>query len=165
MHLVSLLGPDAHWLHVATADPAEVADAVAALNRYPGTVARVLRGPKMRTAAGLFDEFAAALQFPAYFGENWDALDECLTDLSWLPAQRYLIAITTAPEVLSRASPADRHKFWELLKRVAGEQGGTASGHSAGPPRVFRVVAQGPAEELSRLPVAGKPMPGTAGSE
>ncbi|ATL65879.1 hypothetical protein CRH09_06285 [Nocardia terpenica] len=46
-----------------------------------GYVARELRGVKMRTVAGVFDEFAAAFQFAYYFGENKDAFDECLRDL------------------------------------------------------------------------------------
>jgi hypothetical protein len=46
-----------------------------------GYVARELRGARMRTLAGVFDEFAAAFQFPYYFGENKDAFDECLRDL------------------------------------------------------------------------------------
>ena len=46
-----------------------------------GYVARELRGAKMRTATGLLDEFAAAFQFPYYFGDNRDAFDECLRDL------------------------------------------------------------------------------------
>ena len=39
---------------------------------------RVVRGNKMRRLDDLYNEFAAAFQFPDYFGENWAAFDECL---------------------------------------------------------------------------------------
>jgi hypothetical protein len=32
----------------------------------------------------LLGVLAKGLRFPKYFGWNWDALDECLRDLSWL---------------------------------------------------------------------------------
>jgi RNAse (barnase) inhibitor barstar len=32
----------------------------------------------------LLNLLATRLHFPAYFGFNWDAFDECLSDLSWL---------------------------------------------------------------------------------
>ena len=55
----------------------------------------------MRTLQGLFDEFAAALQFPWYFGENADAFNECLADLGWLPPHEgYVIVINDPGEVL-----------------------------------------------------------------
>src|SRR5690625_5058438 len=34
--------------------------------------------------AELLASIAQALEFPDYFGHNWDALGDCLTDLSWL---------------------------------------------------------------------------------
>jgi hypothetical protein len=33
----------------------------------------------------LLDALSFSLRFPDYFGQNWNALDECLQDLSWLP--------------------------------------------------------------------------------
>lgn len=56
------------------------------LERQGVTVA-LLRGVRMRTVGSLFGEFAAALQFPHYFGENWDALKDCLIDFKWHPPQ------------------------------------------------------------------------------
>jgi hypothetical protein len=67
-----------------------------------GLTVRVVRGGKMRSYAGLFDEFAAALQFPWYFGENGNAFDECIADLSWLPRQSgYVLVIADPQEVLA----------------------------------------------------------------
>ena len=36
---------------------------------------------------------ADAMRFPAYYGANWDAFEECLTDLSWLPAKGYVLLL------------------------------------------------------------------------
>lgn len=32
----------------------------------------------------LLDQVSNKLNFPSYFGDNWDSLYECLTDLHWL---------------------------------------------------------------------------------
>jgi hypothetical protein len=37
------------------------------------------------------------LKFPDYFGWNWDALDECLRDLSWLPPGRVILSHNDLP--------------------------------------------------------------------
>lgn len=39
----------------------------------------------------LLARIAQALSFPASFGGNWDALEDCLGDLSWLPAGGYVL--------------------------------------------------------------------------
>ncbi|MDH2342283.1 barstar family protein [Bradyrhizobium sp. SSUT77] len=42
---------------------------------------------------------AQQLSFPDYFGENWDALEECLRDLSWLPAGPVVLEHADVPLV------------------------------------------------------------------
>jgi RNAse (barnase) inhibitor barstar len=39
----------------------------------------------------LMNAAATALHFPKHFGNNWDALEECLTDLEWVDADGYVI--------------------------------------------------------------------------
>lgn len=69
--------------------------------------------------ATLLARFAAALQFPDWFGHNWDALADCITDLSWLPAHEYRIAITNAA-ALRAAAPETLDTLLEILAE-AGE--------------------------------------------
>jgi RNAse (barnase) inhibitor barstar len=40
-----------------------------------------------------------ALGFPAWFGHNWDALADCLTDLGWRPASGYVLVFEHASEL------------------------------------------------------------------
>ena len=39
----------------------------------------------------LLESIAKALEFPDWFGENWDALEDCLTDLSWRKAAGHVL--------------------------------------------------------------------------
>jgi RNAse (barnase) inhibitor barstar len=41
----------------------------------------------------LFRDIGAALHFPSYYGQNLDALAECLSDLSWIPATMVVLVI------------------------------------------------------------------------
>ncbi len=38
---------------------------------------------RLQDKATLLAELGRALDFPDYYGANWDALEECLADLSW----------------------------------------------------------------------------------
>lgn len=64
--------------------------------------------------AALFDALAQTLQLPDYFGRNWDALDECLRDLSWLKPKTIVIAHADLP--LTKKS--DRTVYLEILGRA-----------------------------------------------
>lgn len=39
------------------------------------------------------EAIAAALAFPAWFGGNWDALEDCLSDLSWREAGGHVLLL------------------------------------------------------------------------
>lgn len=41
----------------------------------------------------LLRSIAASLGFPDWFGDNWDALEDCLTDLSWREADGHVLAV------------------------------------------------------------------------
>lgn len=43
----------------------------------------VLDGRSLTNKQDLLAEIGRALAFPDYYGEKWDALEECLLDLSW----------------------------------------------------------------------------------
>ena len=50
----------------------------------------------------LMERIARALEFPSWFGGNWDALEDCLTDLSWSKAGGHVLLLEGAAEL-----PAD----------------------------------------------------------
>ncbi len=65
---------------------------------------------------------AAALEFPAWFGGNWDAFFDCLADLSWRPARGHVLVFENtadmrrhAPEALDTAITilADAAVAWD----------------------------------------------------
>jgi len=40
---------------------------------------------------------ASALEFPDWFGNNWDALEDCLSDLSWRAGNGHVLLLSGAP--------------------------------------------------------------------
>ena len=82
-----------------------------------GAVVRILRGYRCYDMEHFFQEWGAALQFPYYFdggrGANWSAFDDCIQDLSWLPAKRYMLILTAVDQLLSHE---DKKAFSILLE-------------------------------------------------
>lgn len=63
---------------------------------HRGMVGRLLRGRQMQSSAGVWGEFAAALQFPYYFGYNWAAFNECISEIDWFPPIGLVIGVMGA---------------------------------------------------------------------
>lgn len=87
----------------------------------------------------LLERFAAALAFPDWFGANWDALEDCLGDLSWRPDQGRVLLIDGF-ESLASGAREDFRVLLELLTDVAE--------YWAGRGRAFFVVFVDPAQKL-----------------
>jgi RNAse (barnase) inhibitor barstar len=90
-----------------------------------------------RGKSGLLDRFAKALRFPAHFGKNLDALNDCLTDLEWLDGKGWVVIVanaqsfadkyeedfTTAIDILTGAAEHWRKRkkpFWIIVQAQAG---------------------------------------------
>lgn len=48
-----------------------------------GRYTAYIRGKRCGSVSDFMKEYSAAFQFPAYFGENWNAWDECACDLDF----------------------------------------------------------------------------------
>jgi len=66
----------------------------------------------------LLDRISAALRFPAWFGRNWDALEDCLADLSWSEARGHVLLFERAAQL---ATP-DRDTLVQILGSVASQR-------------------------------------------
>ena len=84
-----------------------------------GWSVHLLDGRGMVSAIDLFDRCAAVLSFPAWFGRNWDALADCLTDLGWLPGQGHVL-LWDQYGVLARHDPKAWAMAWEVCTAAIG---------------------------------------------
>lgn len=50
-----------------------------------------VQGSEVRNKESFLHAFSRALAFPEYFGNNWDAFEECINDLSWLEFRSIII--------------------------------------------------------------------------
>ncbi|WP_059011028.1 barstar family protein [Streptomyces specialis] len=79
-------------------------------------VARV-DGAGLAEAADVFARFREALRLPDWSGANWDALDDSLRDLAWLPADGCLIDVAAAQRMLAER-PRERAVLLDVLARA-----------------------------------------------
>ncbi|TJZ44164.1 hypothetical protein FCH28_31715 [Streptomyces piniterrae] len=90
-----------------------VADALTAA-REAGWSGAALNLEGTADKAEFMDRCARALRLPDWFGRNWDALSDCLTDLSWCPADRGRLLVVTGWQDYASAAPDD----WSVLEEV-----------------------------------------------
>ncbi|HTN74200.1 MAG TPA: barstar family protein [Pirellulaceae bacterium] len=74
----------------------------------------MVRVPNQVSKSGLLRVLATELSFPAYFGHNWDALEECLSDLAWLPDGQTVVLQHQGLPLARRAD--ERRIYLEILR-------------------------------------------------
>ncbi|WP_309144494.1 barstar family protein [Streptomyces sp. BR123] len=104
----------APWLHVVPQHGAVPVDLLFPVTGR--TYAARLDGREMRDTDAVFLQFYDALRLPDWFGWNWNALSDCLRDLHWLPADRHVLVIEAADEVLPGDASGQHALFTCLLR-------------------------------------------------
>lgn len=85
------------------------------------------------------------LGFPIWYGANFDALFDCLTDADWQPAKGHVLMIKGAAE-LRATDPDDFTTLIEVFKAAA--EARKESGH------LFWILLDSPARGIPTLPEA-----------
>jgi RNAse (barnase) inhibitor barstar len=97
------------------------ADHALAHARARGATTHVI-GPVTSTAEAL-DAIGAAMNFPAWYGRNLDALYDCLVDLSWQPPGEHVLVWTGYLE-FEAADPDGYHAVLAVLDDAAAVSSG-----------------------------------------
>jgi Barstar (barnase inhibitor) len=79
-----------------------------------------IEGEAITSLDRYFQVLADLFEFPDYFGRNWDAVADCLTDLSWQAGDRILIVYSN-DQVLGQGNNwwvamevwSDAIEFWQ----------------------------------------------------
>jgi RNAse (barnase) inhibitor barstar len=74
----------------------------------------------VRDKAELLKTIGGAMGFPEWFGHNWDALLDCLTDLGWQPAEGYVVILEHCDGIHGRAE-TDFVQMLQVFEAAANE--------------------------------------------
>jgi RNAse (barnase) inhibitor barstar len=90
---------------------------IAALARLRGLHEFEVDCRGVRNKRRLMAALRRGLALPDYFGANWDALADCLTDLEWAAADGYVL-VFRGVAALARQSPVDYRTLLEVLSEA-----------------------------------------------
>jgi RNAse (barnase) inhibitor barstar len=62
----------------------------------------VIDGTACRTMKSFLKEIARSFKFPSYYGQNMNALNDCINDLEWIDKPNYILVIKNSKDFLSK---------------------------------------------------------------
>ncbi|MFF2654441.1 barstar family protein [Streptomyces sp. NPDC058045] len=89
--------------------------------RATGWTSSVLDLSGAADKAAFLERCAVSLELPDWFGHNWDALADCLRDLSWLPVSRGRLLLVSGWSDFARERPGDWATAREILTEAETE--------------------------------------------
>lgn len=111
----SLSSRESPWVH-AIPEGADVSQAMSEAESVGGAIV-LLDGLMMGSPEELFRTYVREFHFPEYFGWNWAAFHECMTELEQFPARSYLTVVSHAGKVLEGRS-ADFRIYLSQLEAI-----------------------------------------------
>lgn len=76
-----------------------------------------INGNDVATKAEFIQTSAKTMNFPDYFGNNWDAFSDCIDDLSWLSADGYIL-LYTQPDNFANNDPSEWSIALDIFQEV-----------------------------------------------
>lgn len=91
---------------------------VAAIVRQAGLKVLEADVGRFSDREAMLADLGRSFHFPDWYGANFDALHDCLTDSTWQPAQGYALLISGLNE-LRAASPSDFQTLIDVFRSAA----------------------------------------------
>ena len=108
------------WLHVWRASIPAAEVLVDGVNQA-GMNGFLLDARSMQTTTRMLVQVGVDLGFPDYYGVNWAAFDECITDMSWSTGFGFVLLFTEARHLLALESQDQFELLIKILGRAAKE--------------------------------------------
>jgi RNAse (barnase) inhibitor barstar len=117
-----ILTAEEPWIVVLKDYPKDILERIQSYqSKNPGLKVIVLDGQSMTTLDDYYDELTRKLDLPEYFGRNADALDECLSDLSWINFTAMVLLIKDSRYMLSKENQLEKCQFLDILWNIGME--------------------------------------------
>jgi barstar (barnase inhibitor) len=130
---------DRHQVFILKARDAQSSDSTVE-NWRTNRLVRVVRGDRMSTTGGMHEEFAAAFQFPLYYGANMDAFVDSLSQPVEVPVVDARVCLVANAEYFMSLEPEQLWIVADCLAAVREEWAMNRGGPEGRTPLPFSVV-------------------------
>ncbi|MCO4783393.1 MAG: barstar family protein [Candidatus Cloacimonetes bacterium] len=78
----------------------------------------ILDASKMKSVNSMHEQFVSGFSFPSYYGHNFSALNDCMTDLEWLNFDSITLIIVNSFDLLIEEDNSVRSCLLAYMKDI-----------------------------------------------